>query len=120
MPRRGWFIIFFFLEPLGYPKGGALACLLRDYGCGLYAGKIFCMVMALDYLIWKFLEWLFPVDTIEKARNFPYQKYNNFFLQHKQNYVMRQENIIQQVVQEVDEEESFSTQQPFFTEPSQF
>ncbi|PHZ17944.1 UDP-Glycosyltransferase/glycogen phosphorylase [Rhizopus microsporus ATCC 52813] len=52
--------------------------LRRYYGCGLYAGKIFCMVMALDYLIWMFLEWLFPSDTIEKARPFPYQKYRQF------------------------------------------
>ncbi|KAG1152426.1 hypothetical protein G6F37_001634 [Rhizopus arrhizus] len=54
--------------------------LKRYYGCGLYAGKIFCMVMALDYLIWKFLEWLFPSDTIERARPFPYQKYKQFIL----------------------------------------
>lgn len=52
--------------------------LRRYYGCGLYAGKIFCMVMALDYLIWMFLEWLFPSDTIEKAKPFPYQKYRQF------------------------------------------
>ena len=93
--------------------------LRRYYGCGLYAGKIFCMVMALDYLIWRFLEWLFPANTIEKARSFPYQKYNNFFLQHKQSHVVRQNNIIQQVVQEVDEEGCFSTQHAFSTEPSE-
>lgn len=37
------------------------------------------MIMALDYLIWKLLEWLFPDDTIEKAVVFPYQKYRKYF-----------------------------------------
>lgn len=53
--------------------------LRRYYGCGVYAGKVFCMIMALDYLIWKFLEYLFPEDTIEKAVVFPYQKYRTYF-----------------------------------------
>lgn len=53
--------------------------LRRYYGCGVYAGKVFCMIIALDYLIWKFLEYLFPEDTIEKAIVFPYQKYRTYF-----------------------------------------
>ncbi|KAI8058671.1 uncharacterized protein B0P05DRAFT_581558 [Gilbertella persicaria] len=53
----------------------------------------------------KFLEWLFPTDTIERARDFPYQKYRNFFQQHKQEQVTRTNDIIQQVVEEVDEED---------------
>lgn len=53
--------------------------LRRYYGCGIYAGKIFCMMMALDYLIWKFLEWVFPEETIEKAEVFPYKKYREYF-----------------------------------------
>ncbi|CAG8553747.1 1457_t:CDS:2 [Diversispora eburnea] len=45
------------------------------YGCGIWAGKIFCIVMALDYLLWRFLEWIFPEENIEIAPSFPYQKY---------------------------------------------
>ncbi|POG70843.1 glycosyltransferase family 4 protein [Rhizophagus irregularis DAOM 181602=DAOM 197198] len=50
--------------------------LRRYYGCGLWAGKIFCILIAIDYLIWRFLEWLFPEEDIEIAPAFPYQKYN--------------------------------------------
>ncbi|PKY40038.1 UDP-Glycosyltransferase/glycogen phosphorylase [Rhizophagus irregularis] len=50
--------------------------LRRYYGCGLWAGKIFCILIAIDYLIWRFLEWLFPEQDIEIAPAFPYQKYN--------------------------------------------
>ncbi|CAG8571888.1 16688_t:CDS:10 [Dentiscutata heterogama] len=49
--------------------------LRRYYGCGIWAGKIFCVVMAIDYLFWRFLEWLFPADEIDIAPAFPYQKY---------------------------------------------
>ncbi|KAI8144473.1 GlcNAc transferase [Fennellomyces sp. T-0311] len=53
--------------------------LRRYYGCGLYAGKIFCMVMALDYLFWIFLEFMLPRHAIERAETFPYQKYRDHF-----------------------------------------
>ncbi|CAO3634077.1 unnamed protein product [Cunninghamella blakesleeana] len=49
--------------------------LRRYYGCGLYAGKIFCMVIALDYLFWLFLEFIFPRHSIELAVNFPSERY---------------------------------------------
>ncbi|CAM0137377.1 unnamed protein product [Umbelopsis sp. WA50703] len=52
--------------------------LRRYYGCGVYAGKIFCMVMALDYLFWIFLEYVFPREAIERAQPFPYKKYQSF------------------------------------------
>jgi len=52
--------------------------LRRYYGCGLYAGKIFCMVIALDYLFWIFLEIVFSRDAIERAQRFPYKKYQTF------------------------------------------
>ncbi|CAG8756974.1 25560_t:CDS:1, partial [Gigaspora rosea] len=32
-------------------------------------------VMAVDYLFWRFLEWLFSTDEIDIAPAFPYQKY---------------------------------------------
>ncbi|KAI8343860.1 hypothetical protein BC941DRAFT_386132 [Chlamydoabsidia padenii] len=49
----------------------------RYYGCGLYAGKIFCMVIALDYLFWILLEFLFPRHSIELASTFPYERYRH-------------------------------------------
>lgn len=80
--------------------------LRRYYGCGVYAGKIFCMVIALDYLIWKYLEWLFPFESIEKAPSFPYLKYRKFFnnntIQPDNNYNTA---IISQILVEEDEEE---------------
>eukprot|EP01127_Copromyxa_protea_P012879 TRINITY_DN3391_c0_g1_i2.p1 TRINITY_DN3391_c0_g1~~TRINITY_DN3391_c0_g1_i2.p1 ORF type:complete len:470 (+),score=69.24 TRINITY_DN3391_c0_g1_i2:116-1411(+) len=48
----------------------------RFYGCGFFAGKIFCLVVTLGYLIWKFYEWLSPADTIDPARDFDYAKYS--------------------------------------------
>ncbi|KAI9493679.1 GlcNAc transferase [Zychaea mexicana] len=53
--------------------------LRRYYGCGLYAGKIFCMVMALDYLFWIFLEIMLPRHSIERAETFPYKQYREYF-----------------------------------------
>lgn len=58
--------------------------LRRYYGCGVYAGKVFCMIVALDYLIWKLLEWLFPDDSIEKAVVFPYQRYRRYFQENQE------------------------------------
>lgn len=84
--------------------------LRRYYGCGVYAGKIFCMVIALDYLIWRFLEWLFPTESIEKAQLFPYQKYRQYFQQTNSvavnsNNANNNNSIIQQILLEEEEEE---------------
>ncbi|CAO3655394.1 unnamed protein product [Mucor fragilis] len=85
--------------------------LRRYYGCGVYAGKIFCMVIALDYLIWRFLEWLFPTDSIEKAQLFPYQKYRQYFQQTNNNVTVNSSSannnnsIVQQILVEEEEEE---------------
>ncbi|CAG8459624.1 6459_t:CDS:10 [Paraglomus brasilianum] len=49
--------------------------LRRYYGCGVWAGKLFCILIALDYLIWKFLEWVAPRESIEIAPAFSYKKY---------------------------------------------
>lgn len=42
----------------------------RYYGCGLWAGKIFAFLVALDYLIVVFLEWLVPSAGIERCPRF--------------------------------------------------
>jgi hypothetical protein len=30
----------------------------RYFECGPWAGKLFCLVVVLDFIIWKILEWL--------------------------------------------------------------
>lgn len=44
--------------------------LRRFYSCGLWAGKIFCVVVAVGYLMLKIYEWLTPSSEIEIARDF--------------------------------------------------
>lgn len=45
------------------------------YGCGVWAGKIFCMIAAIDYLFLILLEWLNPKDEIELAPDFSLKEY---------------------------------------------
>ncbi|KAJ2787240.1 Phosphatidylinositol N-acetylglucosaminyltransferase GPI3 subunit [Coemansia interrupta] len=47
----------------------------RYYGCGLVAGKLFCLVAAVDFLIGVVLAWLWPSERIEPARAFDYARY---------------------------------------------
>jgi phosphatidylinositol glycan class A protein len=49
--------------------------LQKFLGCGLYFGKINCLLAALDYLLWQFLEWLQPAADIDAAIDFPYLEY---------------------------------------------
>lgn len=48
---------------------------IRYYGCGIWAGKLFCMVVALLYLIWRLLEKFSPREDIDIAPDFPYEEY---------------------------------------------
>lgn len=52
----------------------------RYYGCGTWAGKLFCMIVAFDFLLWLLLDWFWPKADIEIAPDFPYEK----FIQMKQ------------------------------------
>ncbi|KAH7412692.1 glycosyltransferase family 4 protein [Cadophora sp. MPI-SDFR-AT-0126] len=45
--------------------------LKRYYGCGIWAGKLFCLCVVIDYLIFIMLEFLAPRDAIDIARNWP-------------------------------------------------
>jgi phosphatidylinositol N-acetylglucosaminyltransferase subunit A len=45
--------------------------LKRYYGCGAWAGKLFCLLVALDFLLLWFLEFCFPRDGIDVARDWP-------------------------------------------------
>lgn len=45
--------------------------LKRYFGCGIWAGKLFCLCVIIDYLILIFLEVWAPSDNIDVARNWP-------------------------------------------------
>lgn len=45
--------------------------LKRYYGCGVWAGKLFCLCVIIDYLILKFLEVWAPRADIDIAKNWP-------------------------------------------------
>jgi len=49
--------------------------LKKYYGCGVWAGKLFCMVIALAYLFWCFLEWYYPKEKIQIAPDLPYDEF---------------------------------------------
>jgi phosphatidylinositol glycan class A protein len=45
--------------------------LKRYYGCGIWAGKLFCLCVVVDYLFYLFLEWWFPRENIDICRDWP-------------------------------------------------
>ncbi|KAI9711243.1 MAG: Phosphatidylinositol N-acetylglucosaminyltransferase gpi3 subunit [Bogoriella megaspora] len=45
--------------------------LKRYYGCGIWAGKLFCICVIVDYLLFVFLELWAPRASIDIARNWP-------------------------------------------------
>lgn len=45
--------------------------LKRYYGCGVWAGKLFCLCGVIDFLIYIFLEMWFPRANIDIARSWP-------------------------------------------------
>jgi len=48
--------------------------LKRYYGCGAWAGKLFCLLMALDFLLLWFLELCYPRARIDIAKDWPNKK----------------------------------------------
>lgn len=57
------------------PNLPLLERLQKFLGCGLYFGKINCLLVALDYLLWQLLEWWQPASEIDPAIDFPYAEY---------------------------------------------
>ena len=51
--------------------------LKRYYGCGVWAGKLFCLCVVIDYLIFLFLEFWAPRDTIDICKDWPKKKSNS-------------------------------------------
>ncbi|KAJ4307281.1 Phosphatidylinositol N-acetylglucosaminyltransferase GPI3 subunit [Collariella sp. IMI 366227] len=45
--------------------------LKRYYGCGIWAGKLFCICVVVDYFIFLVLEVLFPRDKIDLCPDWP-------------------------------------------------
>ncbi|ORY81861.1 hypothetical protein BCR37DRAFT_367902 [Protomyces lactucae-debilis] len=43
--------------------------LKKYYGCGVYAGKLFCMLVAIDFLLLIVLEYLQPLASIDICKN---------------------------------------------------
>ena len=48
--------------------------LKRYYGCGVWAGKLFCVCVIIDYLIFLFLELVFPREKIDICPDWPRKK----------------------------------------------
>lgn len=53
--------------------------LKRYYGCGIWAGKLFCLCVVIDYLILVFLEMWRPTTSIDIARSWPRKRLNDVF-----------------------------------------
>ncbi|KAK8133789.1 PIGA (GPI anchor biosynthesis) domain-containing protein [Apiospora sp. TS-2023a] len=51
--------------------------LKRYYGCGVWAGKLFCLCAVIDYLLFMFCEWVFPRDSIDIAADWPRKIYHS-------------------------------------------
>jgi phosphatidylinositol N-acetylglucosaminyltransferase subunit A len=45
--------------------------LKRYYGCGIWAGKLFCLCVVIDYLLYILLEMIAPREGIDIARSWP-------------------------------------------------
>ncbi|RMZ79076.1 hypothetical protein DV737_g3582, partial [Chaetothyriales sp. CBS 132003] len=51
--------------------------LKRYYGCGIWAGKLFCLCAIIDYLFYLFLEIWAPRANVDIARNWPRKPFIN-------------------------------------------
>src|ERR1700761_6109978 len=49
----------------------------RYYGCGIWAGKLFCLCVVIDYLLFLFLEIWAPRSQIDIARSWPRKPFIN-------------------------------------------
>lgn len=45
--------------------------LKRYYGCGIWAGKLFCLCVVIDFLLFQLLEMVWPRGGIDVCRNWP-------------------------------------------------
>ena len=62
------------MGPPGSPQGHSFSLmdrLKRYYGCGIWAGKLFVIVVVIDYLIYCLLEIMYPRDSIDVCKPWP-------------------------------------------------
>jgi phosphatidylinositol glycan class A protein len=52
--------------------------LKRYFGCGVWAGKLFVIVVVVDYLIYCLLEIMYPRDQIDVCKPWPAIKDESF------------------------------------------
>ncbi|CAM6104774.1 unnamed protein product [Calypogeia fissa] len=52
------------------PDQDLLQRLSRYYSCGPWAGKLFCLVILLDFIVWHILKWWQPAEHIDVAPDF--------------------------------------------------
>ncbi|KAI7777958.1 hypothetical protein LA080_002870 [Diaporthe eres] len=68
---------FYNAASMGATRGGIqrdfalIDRLKRYYGCGIWAGKLFCLCVIIDYLFFLFLEWVAPRGDIDIAAEWP-------------------------------------------------
>ncbi|CAM6055913.1 unnamed protein product [Sphagnum tenellum] len=48
-----------------------LVRLSRYYACGPWAGKLFCLVVVINFIVWCFLEWQQPAKDLEVTPDLP-------------------------------------------------
>ena len=66
--------------------------LKRYYGCGIWAGKLFCLCAIIDYLILLFLEIWAPRADIDIARDWPRKPFINDKTKPVENGALRRRN----------------------------
>ena len=54
--------------------------LKRYYGCGIWAGKLFCLCVVIDYLVFVFLEMWAPRGSIDIAKPWPRKRSGSYEL----------------------------------------
>jgi phosphatidylinositol glycan class A protein len=57
--------------PAGVQSFALIDRLKRYYGCGTWAGKLFCLCVVIDYLLFCFLEMWAPRSNIDTAKDWP-------------------------------------------------
>jgi phosphatidylinositol glycan class A protein len=60
--------------PRGHPGGHSFALidrLKRYYGCGVWAGKLFCLCAVIDYILYIVLEIFAPRSRVDICKNWP-------------------------------------------------
>ena len=58
-------------QPAQTPSFALMDRLKRYFGCGVWAGKLFVIVVIVDYLIYCFLEIVYPRDKIDLCKPWP-------------------------------------------------